>query len=95
MSTVIQRQSLSSEVLQVNVHAPVSLTTQAVTMAVIEAGTEPVGGDFTSVSWIGTTGSTRVAQKSATTYAVGSYDVYVKVTDTQVPVLYAGRMLVV
>lgn len=94
MPTNITRESLSSEVLQAVVRATVTLNAQTVAMAVIPAGTEPVGGDFSAVSWIGSAATTRTAQKSATTYAAGSYDVYVKVTDSEVPVLYAGRMLV-
>ena len=95
MPTNIVRESLSSEVLQVVVRATVTLNAQTVAFAIVPKGTEPVGGDFANVSWIGTAGTTRTAQKSATTYAAGSWDIYVKVTDTEVPVLYAGTMLVV
>jgi hypothetical protein len=92
--TEITRESLSSEVLNVVVRAAETLTA-TVTMAVVVAGVEPQSGDFGAASWIGTAGTTRTAQKAATTYAQGSYDVYVKVASTEVPVLYAGRMLVV
>lgn len=95
MPTNITRESLSSEVIQVVVRAAVELDAQAVAMAIVAAGTEPVGGDFSAVSWIGEAATIRTAQKSATTYTQGNYDIYVKVTDTEVPVLYAGRMLVV
>lgn len=95
MPTNITRQALSSEVVRVVVRANVTLNAQTVAMAIIEAGTEPAPGDFSNVSWIGTAGTTRTAQKSATAYTAGSYDIYVKVTDTEVPVMYAGRMLVV
>lgn len=94
MPTNIVRESLSSEVLQVVVRATVTLNAQTVAMAVIPKGTEPVGGDFSNVSWIGSASTIRTAQKSATTYSPGSYDIYVKVTDTEVPVLFAGTMLV-
>lgn len=94
MPTNITRESLSSEVLQAVVRATVTLNAQVVAFAIIPAGTEPVGGDFAAVSWIGSASTTRTAQKSAATYTAGSYDVYVRVTDTEVPVLYAGRMLV-
>jgi hypothetical protein len=92
--TNITRESLSSEVIEVVVRSNVTLNAQVVSMAIVAAGTEPVGGDFAAVSWIGTAGTTRTAQKSAAAYAQGSYDIYVKVVDTEVPVLYAGRMLV-
>lgn len=94
MPTNITRESLSSEVIQVVVRATVTLSAQVVAMAIVAAGTEPSGGDFSNVSWIGSAATTRTAQKSATTYTAGSYDIYVRVTDTEVPVLYAGRMLV-
>ncbi len=95
MPVNIQRQALSDEVLRVTVYSPVDLDAQPVAMAIVDAGTEPSGGDFDSVTWIGTAGSTRTAQKATATYSVGSYDIYVKVTDDEIPVLYAGRMLVV
>lgn len=95
MPTNIVRESLSSEVLEIVVRATVTLSSQPVSMAVVAAGTEPVGGDFSTVSWIGDAAKIRTAQKSATTYSAGSYDVYVKVVGTETPVLYAGRMLVV
>lgn len=95
MPTNITRESLSSEVIQVVVRATVTLSAQTVAMAIVEAGTEPESGDFAAVSWIGTASTTRTAQKDAATYSPGSWDIYVKVTDTEVPVLYAGRMLVV
>lgn len=94
MPTNIQRQALSSEVLQVTVRSNRTLTSQTVTMAVVPADQEPVGGDFGAASWIGTASTTRTAEKSAATYAVGSWDVYVKIVDSpETPVLYAGRML--
>lgn len=95
MPTNITRQALSSEVLQVVVRSSSTLSAQTVTIAVVAADTEPVGGDFTAATWIGTAGTTRTAQKAAATYARGSWDVYVKVVDTDTPVIYAGRMLVV
>lgn len=95
MPTNIVRESLSSEVLQIVVRATVTLNAQTVAFAIIPKGTEPVSGDFSNVSWIGSAATTRTAQKSATAYAAGNYDVYVRVTDTEVPVLYAGSMLVV
>jgi hypothetical protein len=92
--TNITRESLSSEVLQAVVRANVTLNAQVVKMAIVPAGTEPVSGDFAVVSWIGSAATTRTAQKAAAAYAAGSWDIYVQVTDTEVPVLYAGRMLV-
>lgn len=95
MPTNTSRQAISSEVLQVVVQSPVTLSAQTVTMAIITAGTEPVLGDFAAVSWVGDAGTTRTAQKSATTYTAGSYDIYVRViAASESPVLYAGRMLV-
>lgn len=95
MPTNIQRQALSSEVLQVLVRSTTELNAQTVTIAVIPADTEPVLGDFGAASWIGTAARSRTAEKATTTYAVGSWDVYVKVADSpETPVLYAGRMLV-
>lgn len=94
MPTTITRQALSSEVIQVVVRATVTLNAQTVTIAVVPADEEPESGDFAAASWIGTSGTTRTAQKAAATYTRGTYDIYVKVADSETPVLYAGRMLV-
>lgn len=95
MPVNIQRQALSFEVLQITVYAPVELDAQVVEMALVDAGVEPVNGDFDAVAWIGDPGTTRTAEKTADSYAIGSYDVYIRVTDAEIPVLYAGRMVVV
>lgn len=94
MATTIYRESLSSEVIQVVVRATVELDAQDVDMAIVTAGTEPAGGDFDPVTWLGAAAFTRTAQKDADTYAQGSYDIYIRVTDTEVPVMFAGRMIV-
>lgn len=94
MPTNITRESLSSEVLQVVVQATVELDAQDVDIAVIPAGTEPISGDFDPATWLGADpGFTRTAELPAASYAAGSWDIYIRVTDTEVPVLYAGRML--
>lgn len=95
MPTNIVRESTSSEVLQAVVRSTITLDAQAVAFAVVVAGTEPGPGDFSAGSWLGSANTTRTAQKSATTYTAGSWDVYVKVTDSEIPVIYAGRMTVV
>lgn len=95
MPVNIQRQALSDEVLQITVYSPVELDDQVVEMALVDAGTEPSGGDFAAVSWIGAAGTVRTAQKASAAYTAGSYDIYIRVTDDEIPVLYAGRMLVV
>lgn len=94
MPTNITRESLSSEVIQVVVRSSVTLDTQPVAIALVDAGTEPVGGDFDTAFWQGSASTTRMAQLGAAAYSPGSYDIYVRVTDVEVPVLYAGRMLV-
>lgn len=96
MSTTINRSVVSSEYLQVAVTSNTLLGSQAVKMAVITADTEPESGDFAAVSWASATPAyANTARKSATTYAVGQWDVYVQVVDSpEVPVVYAGRMIV-
>lgn len=95
MPTNIQRESLSNEVIETTVYSTTDLTSQTVEIAIVDALIEPVDADFGAANWIGTAGKTRVAQLPAATYAPGSWDVYVRVTDIEVPVIYAGRMLVV
>jgi hypothetical protein len=94
--TEIFRSNVSSEYLQIQVSGNLLLGSQGVKMAVIPAGDILESSDLASVSWASATPAyANTARKSATTYAVGSYDIYVQVVDSpEIPVLYAGRMLV-
>jgi hypothetical protein len=96
MSTEISRSNVSSEFLQVQVSGNILLGSQGVKMAVIPANDILESADLASVSWASATPAySNTARKSATTYAIGSWDIYVQVVSSpEVPVLYAGRMQV-
>ena len=86
----------SVEYVKVPVTAPdgSDLSTQAVSIAVIDATARPVTGDWKTGSWDGNTAKVLIGP-GALPLAPGNYKVWVKVTDSpEVPVLVAGTITV-
>ena len=79
----------------------VNPTADVVAMALPYRGVAPVSGDWKTASWetdSTTTPATHYARllvgPGGTAYQVGSFDVYVKVTDNpEIPVLLAGEVV--
>ncbi len=100
MSSAIRIPVSSAEYLKVTVTADVSLSAQAVSIAVIPARTRPETGDWISATWMGSAGTTRnaailIGPGTSNVYPLGTYDVWVKVGDTpEIPTDDAGRLTI-
>lgn len=95
MAATIQRAPGSTEYIQVNITANVTLGGQTVSIAVVPADETPTAPDFIASTWVTDDGTTCTARAPAVTYALGAWDVYAKVVSgMETPVIYAGRMVV-
>jgi hypothetical protein len=91
----IEIQAGSIEYLQATVTADVTLdNTVAVALSLTPLSTG--AHDWKPAGWIGTAGTTRVAQTTdPLTYVAGNYTVFVKLTDTpEIPILAAYAVTV-
>ena len=108
MSSPLVISALSLEYVRVPVAAKqagavVNPTADTVTMAFSAAGVDPVAGDYKTASWetdATTTPSTYYARclvgpAGTVTLAAGTYEVWVKVTDSpEIPVKRSGTLIV-
>ncbi len=91
--------SISIEYVRVPVTASVVLDTQVVEMALTastSAGQAPaVPTTWQAATWVGTAGTTRSARLLIGPLAAGTYDVWIKFTDSpEAPARVAGKVTV-
>lgn len=93
MSATVTRSRLSEEYLSVNVHANLDLGTQDVSIAVVPENEVVQLSDFQPATWYGDPGTTASCRLDPTAYAVGTYNIYVMLTETsETPVLVSGQL---
>lgn len=90
----IDRDSVEYVKVPVTAPADISITSQPVSIAVVDVAARPAPGDWKTASWDGNTAKTLIGP-GVLPLSPGTYKVWVKVTDSpEVPVLVAGTITV-